>query len=103
MDTEKIKKEIDSPYKAIFEVGPYTIVERYPRNFVNGTWTPRNGYDRTRTEFVVFVDDISTASFWPTLDMALLHAVAHRNLEINEARYATLFCARALGLDGMEE
>lgn len=75
----------------IHEIGRYTIVEHLRR-------PARNGPQETEVAFHLYVDgkDMSTSA--ATLDRALLTAVAHGNLECNDARAAGGFAARAMGL-----
>ena len=58
----------------IHDVGPYAIVE----------------YNRQgNVLFHVYVCEVSTHTSCETLDEALIYAISHRNLEVNEAHWMT--------------
>jgi hypothetical protein len=72
----------------IHDIGPYTIVEYISRN--------RDKEDETC--FHVYVDGKNTSSSTSTLEGAMILAIAHKHLEVNEARYMAMAACKILGV-----
>jgi hypothetical protein len=75
------------------EVGRYQILEYKGREYKDGHPT---GALEGKSTFHVYVDKKSTSSGCPTLEAALVYAIAYANLEVNEARWMAIAASTLL-------
>jgi hypothetical protein len=74
--------------RQIHDIGPYCLVE----------YTDRHNDRTPTTVFHVYVDGESTNNGFPTMDEALLYAIARKHLEINDARHMANGACRLFGI-----